>query len=238
MKKEKALTAAREQDEFETMDLSDNEIGVLENFPLLKRLGTLFVANNKIRLVKPGLGRVLPRLEVLVLTNNSLESLGDVAALGELPQLCSLSLLHNPVTQHEAYRAFVVFKCKSLETLDFTKVTRKERYRAQQLFAGEVGGELLRKLEGSTSAAGTAAAGAGEGGGEAAGQKRQRASEAEEAFKGRVVRAIQQAKTLDEVAQLQRALLDQVGDKVLPLLEQIEASYQEGGGKRKKTDDE
>ncbi len=222
------------QDEFETIDLSDNEIAVVENFPVLRRLGTLFMANNKVRAIRPGLGRALPRLEVLVLSNNCLESLGELAALGELPQLRVLSLLGNPVARHASYRALVLFRCRALDTLDFARVTRKERYRSEQLFAGEVGAELLRKLEGAAVAEGAAAA---------AGGKRSRASEGEEALKARIVRAIQQAKSLDEVAQLQRALQDHAADRVLPLLEQIEAGIEEGSGgggatKKTKTDDQ
>ncbi len=217
---------------------------MVENFPVLRRLGTLFLANNKVRGIRPGLGRALPRLEVLVLSNNCLESLGELAALGELPQLRVLSLLGNPVARHASYRALVLFRCRALETLDFARVTRKERYRAEQLFAGEVGAELLRKLEGAAMAEGAAAA--GEGGGAAAaagGVKRSRASEGEDALKARIVRAIQQAKSLDEVAQLQRALQDHAADRVLPLLEQIEAGIEEGSGgggatKKTKTDDQ
>jgi U2 small nuclear ribonucleoprotein A' len=224
------------KDEFETIDLSDNEIAVVENFPVLRRLGTLFLANNKVRSIRPGLGRALPRLEVLVLSNNAVESLGELAALGELPQLRTLSLLGNPVARHASYRALVLYRCRALETLDFARVTRKERYRAEQLFAGEVGAELLRKLEGAPEAAAAAV-----GGGEAAatGGKRARADDGEAALKARIVRAIQQAQSLDEVSQLQRALQDHAMDRVLPLLEQIEAGLAEGGGatKKKKADE-
>ena len=39
------------QDQFDTIDLSDNEIRKVDGFPLLKRLKTLFLNNNRIVLV-------------------------------------------------------------------------------------------------------------------------------------------------------------------------------------------
>ena len=36
------------QDQFDTMDFSDNEIRKLEGFPVLKRLRTLLLCNNRI----------------------------------------------------------------------------------------------------------------------------------------------------------------------------------------------
>ena len=36
------------QDQFDTMDLSDNEVRRLEGFPLLKRLKTVILNNNRV----------------------------------------------------------------------------------------------------------------------------------------------------------------------------------------------
>jgi len=36
------------QDQFDTIDMSDNEIRKVDGFPLLKRLKTLFLNNNRI----------------------------------------------------------------------------------------------------------------------------------------------------------------------------------------------
>lgn len=44
------------QDQFDTIDLSDNEIVKLENFPYLNRLGTLLINNNRITRINPNLG--------------------------------------------------------------------------------------------------------------------------------------------------------------------------------------
>ena len=83
------------QDQFDTIDLSDNEVKKLEGFPLLRRLKSILLSNNKIWYVKiifsptvitlsivflcsriaEGLEQCLPMLETLVLTNNNLEKL-------------------------------------------------------------------------------------------------------------------------------------------------------------------
>lgn len=54
----------RSQDEYEAIDLSDNEIVSFSNFPLLKRLRTVFANNSRLTHVAPGLGKALPGLEV------------------------------------------------------------------------------------------------------------------------------------------------------------------------------
>ena len=210
------------------MDLSDNEIVLLENFPLLKNMEQVFVCNNLLSGIKTGLGKNLPKLETLNLMSNEIEALADVEPLGELKSLKHLTLLENPVSKHEHYRAYVIFKCKNLETLDFTKVKNKERWQAEQLFTGDAGEDLLSRLEGVS----VAATGGGSGSGSAAGTKRQRLNEeqeqAEKALKARIVEAIQKTKTLEDVSKLQRALQEgQTSDKIVPLLEQIEAAIEE-----------
>lgn len=44
------------QDQFDTIDLSDNEIVKLENLPFLNRLGTLLINNNRITRINPNIG--------------------------------------------------------------------------------------------------------------------------------------------------------------------------------------
>ena len=50
------------QDQFDHFDFSDNELMKIENFPLLKRLASLTLNNNKISVIADGLGVQLPRL--------------------------------------------------------------------------------------------------------------------------------------------------------------------------------
>jgi aspartate 1-decarboxylase len=47
------------QDQFDTVDLSDNEIVKLENLPNLNRLGTLLINNNRITRINPNIGGMI-----------------------------------------------------------------------------------------------------------------------------------------------------------------------------------
>ena len=115
------------QNQFDAVDLSDNEIVRLEGFPALPRLHTLTLCNNRIARVAPGLEKALPALETLTLTNNRVTSFGDVDALAGLRRLRRLSLLGNPVAAREDYRLYVAHVLPSVAVLDFRKVKQAER---------------------------------------------------------------------------------------------------------------
>lgn len=141
------------QDQFDTIDLSDNEIVKLENFPHLSRLGTLLINNNRITRINPNIGgkiliellsfseiivplsklvvciaEFLPKLHSLVLTNNRLVNLVEIDPLASLPKLQFLSLMDNTVTKKPNYRLYVINKLKILRVLDFKKVKNKVRF--------------------------------------------------------------------------------------------------------------
>ncbi|KAI9125905.1 hypothetical protein K1719_003323 [Acacia pycnantha] len=133
------------EDQFDTIDLSDNEIVKLENLPYLKRLGTLLINNNRITRINPNIGEFLPKLHTLVLTNNRLVNLVEIDPLASLPKLQYLSLLDNNITKKPNYRLYVIYKLKSLRVLDFKKVKNKERLEAKSLFSSkEVEEEVQR----------------------------------------------------------------------------------------------
>jgi len=134
------------KDQFDCIDLSDNEISRLENFPVLNRLRTLLLNNNKISHIERGLGESLPSLETLVLTNNRINNLGDLDALADLPNLKRLSLLDNVVTKKQFYRLYVIHKLAKLTLLDFSKVKKEERLAAAKLFSSEKGKKLEEEL--------------------------------------------------------------------------------------------
>lgn len=118
------------KDQFDCIDLSDNEILRIDgtSFPVLTRLRTLILNNNRINRVGNGLGSAIPRLESLVLTRNSIASLEDLDGLAELGKsLVRLSLLGNPVTKVSGYREKVLSLCPKLRSLDFGKIPQKER---------------------------------------------------------------------------------------------------------------
>ncbi|WVZ61300.1 hypothetical protein U9M48_011201 [Paspalum notatum var. saurae] len=138
------------EDQFDTIDLSDNEIVKLENFPYLNRLGTLLVNNNRITRINPNLGEFLPKLHTLVLTNNRLTNLAEIDPLASLPKLQFLSLLDNTVTKQPDYRLYVIHKLKHLRLLDFKKVKQQERAAAAQKFHSKEAEEEAKKVPAKT----------------------------------------------------------------------------------------
>ncbi|KAJ8759391.1 hypothetical protein K2173_006911 [Erythroxylum novogranatense] len=133
------------EDQFDTVDLSDNEIVKLENLPFLNRLGTLLINNNRITRINPNIGEFLPKLHTLVLTNNRLVNLVEIDPLASFPKLQFLSLLDNNITKKPNYRLYVIHKLKSLRVLDFKKVKSKERDEAKRLFASKEAEEEVKK---------------------------------------------------------------------------------------------
>lgn len=121
------------RDQNDSIDLTDNDIRSLGNFPLLPRLHTLILANNLITRIDRKLAKSLPSLQTLVLTNNALSELGSLDALGRFPRLTFLSLMGNPVARQQHYRDYVIWRCKHVRVLDFQHVKQAERQRAKEL---------------------------------------------------------------------------------------------------------
>ncbi|KAI8906876.1 leucine-rich repeat-domain-containing protein [Gorgonomyces haynaldii] len=134
------------KDQNDTIDFTDNDLRILDNFPLLTRLHTLLLSNNRISRIDQNIGKWIPHLENLVLNNNQLTELSDLEPLFQLTHLKFLSLLDNTVIHLEHYRLFLIHKIPSIRILDFQRVTEKERTDAQHLFSGPKGAELLVKL--------------------------------------------------------------------------------------------
>ncbi|ELK16877.1 Proprotein convertase subtilisin/kexin type 6, partial [Pteropus alecto] len=133
-------------DQFDAIDFSDNEIRKLDGFPLLRRLKTLLVNNNRICRIGEGLDQALPCLTDLILTNNSLVELGDLDPLAALKSLTYLSILRNPVTNKKHYRLYVIYKVPQIRVLDFQKVKLKERQEAEKMFKGKRGAQLAKDI--------------------------------------------------------------------------------------------
>ncbi|KAL9256914.1 U2 small nuclear ribonucleoprotein A'-like protein [Drosera capensis] len=165
------------EDQFDTIDISDNEIVKLENFPYLSRLGTLIVNNNRITRIsstiggqRPFLSRFimklycsksdmsiphifadfLPKLHSLILTNNRLTNLTEIDPLASLSKLQFLSLLDNSITKKSNYRLYVIYRLKALRVLDFKKVKKKERLEAENMFASMEAVEMVKTVETKT----------------------------------------------------------------------------------------
>ncbi|XP_020237680.1 U2 small nuclear ribonucleoprotein A' isoform X4 [Cajanus cajan] len=132
------------EDQFDTIDLSDNEIVKLENVPHLNRLGTMLINNNRVTRINPNIGEFLPKLHTLILTNNRIVNLVEIDPLASLPKLQFLSLLDNNITKKANYRLYVINKLKSLRVLDFKKVKNKERLEAKNLFDSK---EVIEEIQ-------------------------------------------------------------------------------------------
>ena len=94
----------KKQNQFDSIDLSDNGVLTLDGFPRLPRLGTLLLSNNRVSRIAPNLENLVPNLSMLVLTNNALRNLADLDALSTLPKLTHLSCLDNVVSKKPMYR--------------------------------------------------------------------------------------------------------------------------------------
>uniref|UniRef100_A0A914I834 Probable U2 small nuclear ribonucleoprotein A' n=1 Tax=Globodera rostochiensis TaxID=31243 RepID=A0A914I834_GLORO len=134
------------KDQFDVIDLSDNNIRKLDNLPKLRRLETLLLHNNRVDLISKEIGDQLTKLSTLVLTNNNLAQLGDVDSLAACPRLEYLSLQGNPLTHLPKYRQYVIYKLKNVRVLDYKRIRLAERQAAKKLFKGETGAQLKREL--------------------------------------------------------------------------------------------
>jgi U2 small nuclear ribonucleoprotein A' len=115
------------QDQYQVIDLSDNEVLKIDNFPKMTRLTGILLSNNAVVRIAPGLGEFLPKLNTLMLTRNKISTLKDLLPLKDLPTITHLSLMHNPVAKTKNYRLYVIHKLPNLKALDFKKVKTKER---------------------------------------------------------------------------------------------------------------
>jgi len=122
------------QDQHDCIDFTDNAVVSLANLPLLRRLRTLLLANNRVSGISPSLHLSAPNLTSLILTNNNISNLADLQPLHSIKTLKYLSLLSNPVREKKYYREWLIFSIKSLRVLDFQRIRDKERTHANSLF--------------------------------------------------------------------------------------------------------
>jgi len=139
------------KDQFDVIDLTDNNIRKIENLPLLNRLETFLLHNNRIQQIQKDIGEKLPHLKTLALTNNNISELGDIAPLSNCPKLEYLSLMGNPITHKPHYRAYVIAKLPKLRVLDFRRIKDVERTASKQLFKTDEGKKLEEQLGHLTS---------------------------------------------------------------------------------------
>ncbi|KAJ1876504.1 U2 snRNP complex subunit [Coemansia sp. RSA 1722] len=124
----------------DSINLCDNNIRVLGNFPALGRLHALYLANNRIVSVEKNLAQFVPHLQTLVLTNNDIADLVDLEPIARLEELEILSLVNNPVMRKPNARLWCIWRFSStLRVLDFEKIGHNERTQAKALFENASG---------------------------------------------------------------------------------------------------
>lgn len=184
-------------DAYECIDLSDNDLIKVGNFPPMRRLHVLMLMNNRISRIAEDAFHPLPNLCSVILTGNKLEKLVDLEPLTQLKTLQRLSLLENPVTKVKHYRPYMINKCsKTLRILDFSRIKDKERKAAGLLFAGDRGKRLLEEIAPARVVGKEPAAAASE---------TVKTGPSPEVIE-RIKKAIAEAETIEEVTRLERAL--------------------------------
>lgn len=118
-------------DSVQALDLTNNQITCLCDVPSRPDLEVLLLGNNNISSV--GTNGLLP-LRSLLLANNNVGQLSDLVPLRQFDLLETLLMMGNPVTAAHHYRLFVVWLLPSVRVLDCAKVKAAERAAAQDLF--------------------------------------------------------------------------------------------------------
>jgi len=132
-------------DQFGTIDFTDNEVTKVPQFPKLRRLRTLLFSNNRITKIENGFGDNISQLESLVLTNNKISNFSEIDHIATCKTLLRLALIENPISKDKNYRLYTIFKIPSLRVLDFQKIKQKERIEARKMFATGVDSEMFNK---------------------------------------------------------------------------------------------
>lgn len=187
-------------DQFDTIDLSDNDLRKLDGFPFLPRLKCLLLNNNRLVRIDEFVHESLPNLNTIIMTGNNIQEFNDLDPLTHFKQLHTLCMLVNPVSTKPYYREYIAYKFPNLRLLDFRKIKLNDRKNAQEFFRSKVGKDLLKevakKAKISSAIVGENKLGAGATGGTVANQ----------ADIQRIREAIRNANSLQEVERLTRIL--------------------------------
>ena len=108
------------------LNLADNRITHITNIDLLTALETLNLEDNSIAAIPTSIQRNT-RLSMVRLARNKISHLQDIASLTPLTNLSHLSIIGNPIDALPHCRAYVVYSCRTLSTLDGDRVLDAER---------------------------------------------------------------------------------------------------------------
>ncbi|XP_017061427.1 probable U2 small nuclear ribonucleoprotein A' [Drosophila ficusphila] len=191
-------------DQFDTIDLSDNDLRKLDNLPHLPRLKCLLLNNNRILRISEGLEDAVPNLSSIILTGNNLQELSDLEPLTAFSKLDTVCLLINPVSTKPNYREYMAFKFPQLRLLDFRKIKQKDRQAAQEFFRTKQGKDMLKEVSRKSKMSAAAALAAEAGTGKGRGSDGGRLANPEDMQ--RIREAIKRASSLAEVERLSQIL--------------------------------
>ena len=74
------------KDQHDTLNVTDNDLRILDNFPYMPRLKNIMAANNRITKLSLELYKYIPNLTCLILTNSQLSELGGLLSLENFEQ--------------------------------------------------------------------------------------------------------------------------------------------------------
>jgi U2 small nuclear ribonucleoprotein A' len=100
---------------------------------------TSIIANNNYVARVGKVGENAPNVKCLVLTNNRIATLGEVDNMALFKRLEHLSLLDNPINMKQNYRYYVIHMIPSLKTLDYKKISKKEKTETVTFFKSSAG---------------------------------------------------------------------------------------------------
>ncbi|CAL1266898.1 unnamed protein product [Larinioides sclopetarius] len=135
------------------LDLSDNLIEHISGLDSLSSLRMLIIARNRLCSID-GLQNlqhldvldlsgnesevdVLPRLQRLFLSQNSIERFEDMYCVSNIPLLCDLTLEGCPLTAFPNYRHLILYNIPQLKVLDTRRALDEERRTAHSLMRKE-----------------------------------------------------------------------------------------------------
>lgn len=134
-------------DMYDAIDLSDNEITILTNFPRLERLRMLLLNNNPISRVDEHFSSYVPVLDTLIMTNNRISSFVDLDSICRIETLEILSLAGNPIQRKPNYRLFVISRLPKLRMLDFIRIRQEERIAAMKFALSRRGKAFYKEVQ-------------------------------------------------------------------------------------------
>lgn len=113
------------------LNLAENDIKDMRGLLCLSNLQRLNLSGNSIQRIPQDINK-LQNLEILRLARNQLHALEDIEYLGPLEKLTELRVDDNPIVSRTSdrteTRAFIVFCCAHLLSLDGLLLSAAERY--------------------------------------------------------------------------------------------------------------